>query len=99
MTTRLRSGLSGICVRFSTSAKIFVVFHKIHTDSGALRGSCEMGIGALLTFLLTPCSSVLIEKLTGFAANQEIPRILWNPKVHHRTHKLPLFTGCKVTKA
>ena len=43
----------------------------------------------LLTYLLTPCSSVLLEKLTGFAANQEIPRILWNPKVHYRTHKRP----------
>ena len=29
-----------------------------------------------LTYLLTPWSRVLLEKLTGFAANQEIPRIL-----------------------
>ena len=39
------------------------------------------------TYLLTPWSRFLLEKLTGFAANQEIHHILWNPKVHYRTHK------------
>ena len=42
-----------------------------------------------LAYLLTPRSRALLEKLTGFAANQEIPRIWWNPKVHYLTHKRP----------
>ena len=44
----------------------------------------------LLTYLLTySMVQSPSREANWFAASQEIPRILWNPKVHHRTHKLP----------
>ena len=52
-------------------------------------GSSPSHVAFVTQYSLTAWNRVLLEKLTGFAANQEILRTLWNPKVHYRTHKLP----------
>ena len=96
--SRLRSGRRGVSGH--VTAVLRDADHITFPLRACLRNNCMLLeasqfryvhlITYLLTSLLTPWSRVLLEKLTGFAANQEIPRILWNPKVHYRTHKRPL---------
>ena len=41
----------------------------------------------LCTYLLTPWSRVLLEKLTGSQLVKKFSRILWNLKIYYRIHK------------
>ena len=43
----------------------------------------------LLTYLLTPWSRVLLEKLTGFQLVKKFPSFYGTPKVHSRIHQSP----------
>jgi len=44
-----------------------------------LKGNLSQNVGDWRSYLLTPWSRVLLEKLTGSAASQEIPRIFGTP--------------------
>jgi len=41
------------------------------------------------TYLLIDSLTYFLHVAESFSASQEIPRILWNPKVHYRSHKCP----------
>jgi len=43
----------------------------------------------LLTYSLTACGTVLLEKLPGSQLVKNIPRILCNPKFHNHIHNCP----------
>jgi hypothetical protein len=77
-----------------------VDFHLVPKYSATLVGLCgdllcrlspktENPVRHLLTYFLTPWIRVLLEKLTGSVASQEILRIFGTRRSLHRTHKRP----------
>ena len=55
-------------------------------DSSESQGIPRLKFHYLLTYSMEQGPSW---EANWFAAGQEIPRVLWNPKVPHRTHKRP----------
>jgi len=67
------------------------VWLHISALSSALKNWCNKSFrdilpSIILTYSMEHSSSW---EANWFLASQEIPRILWNPKVHHRSHKCP----------
>ena len=67
-----------------------LIHHKSYADwSGTESGPPWLEFG-LHTYLLTYSMEHSPSwEAIQFSSSQEIPRILWNPKVHHRIHKWP----------
>jgi len=64
-----------------------ILRHSAHRPSVKINWVCWMlQMLSLITYLLTPCSRDLLEKLTGYQLVIIFPALLRNPKVHYHIH-------------
>jgi hypothetical protein len=66
--------------------------HTTNAISAACQKYAELPIPAflyLLTYLLTPCTTVLLEKLTSVQLVKKFPAFYGTPKVHNSIHNCP----------
>ena len=65
------------------------LFLKLYIPRRILAGCNHYFLTSLLTYLLNSMEHSLSWEANRFSASQEIPRILWNPKVHYRILMCP----------
>jgi hypothetical protein len=75
------SGAITLLPTYAFAAEKATNYTKYHCEALSKRNSTY-----LLTYSMQQSPSL---EANQFSASQEIPRILWNPKVHYRIHKCP----------
>ena len=83
---RLRVVASVFCNSIDCSQQTHYSFFSMFAKFGRWKLRPAKKLTYLLTYSMVQSPSW---EAHWFAASQEIPRILWNPKVHYRTHKRP----------